>query len=53
MKKYEKLALDCHIRNVMTKLESARLNGVAIIAKTNIRTHTHTHTHSLLNLGKT
>ena len=37
----------------MPKLESVRLNGVAIIAKTYIHTytHTHTHTHILLNLG--
>ena len=38
--------LDIHIRNVMPKFESSRLNGVAVIAKTYIHTYTHTHTHT-------
>ena len=37
-----KLFLDIHIRNVMPKFESSRLNDVAVIAKT----HTHKHTHT-------
>ena len=37
-----KLFLDIHIRNVMPKFESFRLNGVAVIAKTYIHTDTHT-----------
>ena len=32
--KFENTLLDTHIRNVMTKFESSRLNGVAVIAKT-------------------
>ena len=35
----EKIVLDIHIRDVMSKLECSRLNGVAVIAKT----YTHTH----------
>ena len=38
--KFENLFLDIHMRNVMPKLESSRLNGVAVIAKTSIHTHT-------------
>ena len=34
--------LDSHKRNVMPKLESARLNELAIIAKTYKHTHPHT-----------
>ena len=33
--------IDSHIKNVMPKLESSRLNGVDIIAR--IYTHTYTH----------
>ena len=39
--------LDIHIRNVMPKFESSRLNGVAVIAKTYTHTYTHTHTAEL------
>ena len=35
--------LDIHIRNVMSKFEISRLNGVAVIAKTNIHTYIHAH----------
>ena len=35
----------------MPKFESSRLNGVAVIAKTNI--HTYPHTYILPNLGNT
>jgi len=38
-KNLRKPFLDIHTRNVMPKLESSRLNGVAVIAK---NTHTHT-----------
>ena len=45
--KLRKLFLDIHIRNFMSKLESSRLNGVAVIAMTYLHnTHTHTHTQS-------
>ena len=39
----------------MPKLDSSRLNGVAIIAKTHTHKHTYTHTdtHILPNLGNT
>ena len=30
----------------MSKFESSRLNGVAVIAKTYMHTHTHIHTHT-------
>jgi len=70
LKKYRKMAitlqrnnfskiweqfLDIHIRNVMPKFESSRLNGVAVIAKTHTHTHTPTyiHTYILPNLGNT
>ena len=44
--------LDIHIRNVMPKFESSRLNGVAVIANT--YTHTNTQTYNILpNLGNT
>ena len=48
-KNLRKSILDIHIRNVMPKFESSRLNGVAVIAKTYI----HTYTHILPNLGNT
>ena len=51
--KIEKTFLDIHIRNVMPKFESSRLNGAAVIAKTYTQTHKHTHTHILPNLGNT
>ena len=55
--KFEKTFLDIHIRNVMPKFQSARLNSVAVIAKTYTQTYTHTHTHIhthiLPNLGNT
>ena len=35
--------LDIHIRNVMPKFESTRLNGVAVIAKTHTPTYIHTY----------
>ena len=35
----------------MPKFESSRMNDVAVIAKTYIRTHIHKHTHILPNLG--
>ena len=38
--------LDIRMRNVMIKLESSRLNGVNVIAKTYIYTHTYTHIHT-------
>ena len=44
-KKLRKPFLDIHIRNVMPKFESSRLNGVAVIAKTYTHTHTNTHTY--------
>ena len=37
-----KTFLDIHIRNVVPKFESSRLNGVAVIAKTYTPTYTHT-----------
>ena len=47
--KFEKTwILDSYIRKVMPKLESSRLNGVAIIV-THTHTHTHIHTKSFLN----
>ena len=39
---FEKPFVDIHIRNVLPKLESSRLNGVAIIVK--IHTYSNTHT---------
>ena len=41
-KNLRKSLLDIHIRNVMPKFESSRLNDVAVIAKTHIHTYTHT-----------
>ena len=41
--KFEKSALEIHIRNVMPKFESSRLNGVAVIAKIHIHTYTPTY----------
>ena len=45
--------LDIHIRNVLPKFDSSRLNGVAVIAKTHIQIHRHTQTHILPNLDNT
>ena len=42
-KNLRKPFLDIYIRNVMSKFQLSRLNGVAVIAKT----HTHTHTAEL------
>ena len=46
-KNLRKPCSDIHIRNVMPKFESSRLNGVAVIAKIYKHTHTHTHTAKL------
>ena len=43
--------LDSHMRNVVPKFRSCRLNGVATIAITYI--HTYLDTNILLNLGNT
>ena len=43
--KFENKFLYSHIRNIMTKFQRSRLNGVAVIAKTYIHTHTHIHTY--------
>ena len=39
------------MKDHIPKFEISRLNGVAVIAKTDIQTHTQTHTHILPNLG--
>ena len=44
---------DIHKSNLMPKLESSRLNDVAIIVKTHTHTQTHTQTHILPNVGST
>ena len=38
--------IDIHIRSVMPKFESSRLNGVAVILKTYIDTYTPTYIHT-------
>ena len=43
-KNLRKPFLDMHIRNVMPKFESSRLNSLAVIAKTYPHIHTYPHT---------
>ena len=48
-KNLRKPFLDIHIRNVMPKFESSRLNGVAVIAKTYIHTYIPTYIHTYIH----